>query len=430
MIALGLYRAATACGGPLIRMHLRRRARRSKEDPARLPERLGVPGAARPPGQLAWLHGASVGESLAILPLIDALLDAWPRLHVLVTTGTTTSARLLVGRLPARALHQFVPVDQPAAWRRFLQHWRPDLGLLVESELWPNLLLEARAAGVPLALINGRMSARSFGRWQRVRATAARLLEIFDLCLAQSRADAGRFAALGAREVRSLGNLKHAAPPLPADPGALRELGKAIGTRPVWLAASTHPGEEEQVLDVHVGLAGDLPGLLTVIAPRHPERGDDVAALARQRRLPLAQRSRGEGIGPDCAIYVADTLGELGLFYRLAQVALIGGSLVPHGGQNPLEAARLGCPPLFGPHTANFDEITKALEAQGAARRVADAPSLAAVAGELLRDPASRAAFAGRARAAAESEREVLARTIDALGPLLNRTLGRDHAAA
>jgi 3-deoxy-D-manno-octulosonic-acid transferase len=427
---LSLYRAAMSVGGPLVEAHLRRRARRGKEDQARLGERLGVAGGARPQGPLVWLHGASVGESLAMLPLIEALLEARPGLQGLVTTGTVTSARLLADRLPARARHQFVPVDRPQTWRRFLTHWRPDLALVVESELWPNLILETEAAGVPMALINARMSPRSFRRWRRVPALAARLLRPFEICLAQSGGDALRFAELGARNVEAAGNLKHAAPPLPADPKALAELGAAIGDRPVWLAASTHAGEEEQVLEAHIRMAPALAGLLTVIAPRHPERGDRLAALIEGRGLALAQRSKAAPVGRDRAVYLADTLGELGLFYRIAQAALIGGSLVPHGGQNPLEAARLGCPPVFGPYTANFHEITAALEARGAALRIADVAGLATVVSQLLRDPHARAALAARARAAAESEREVLPAMLRALAPLLERALGREHAAA
>jgi 3-deoxy-D-manno-octulosonic-acid transferase len=427
---LSLYRAATIVGGPLVGAHLRRRARRGKEDPARLGERLGLAGGARPKGPLVWLHGASVGESLAMLPLVEALLEDRPGLQALITTGTVTSARLLADRLPARARHQFVPVDRPQAWRRFLAHWRPDLALIVESELWPNLILETAAAGVPMALINARMSPRSFRRWRRFPVLAARLLRPFEICLAQSGGDALRFAELGARNVHAAGNLKHAAPPLPADPKALADLGSMLGNRPVWLAASTHPGEEEQVLEAHGRMAPALAGLLTVIAPRHPERGDGLAALIESRGLALARRSKAQPVGPECAVYLADTMGELGLLYRIAKVALIGGSLVPHGGQNPLEAARLGCPPVFGPYTANFDEITAALEAKDAAIRVADVEGLASAVARLLRDPDARAALAARARAAAESEREVLPAMLRLLMPLLERALGREHATA
>jgi 3-deoxy-D-manno-octulosonic-acid transferase len=421
---LGLYRAATSLGGPLLGLELRRRLRRGKEDPARLPERFGVPGLPRPEGTLVWVHAASVGESLSVLPLIDALLERWRGLEILLTSGTVSSARILAARLPQRVLHQFVPLDRAAAWRRFLGHWRPSLALLVESELWPNLILEARGRGVPLALVNARLSARSFRRWRRAPASARKLLASFDLCLAQSEGDGERLAALGAREVRAVGNLKRAAPPLPADPQALAALAAAVGERPVWLAASVHPGEDEAVLAAHRRIAADVPGLLTIVAPRHPERGDALATRIEAQRLLLARRSRGELPSAVTAVYLADTLGELGLLYRQARLAFIGGSLIPHGGQNPLEAARLGCPPLLGPHMDNFREIADALLAADAALAVPDGEALARTVGDLLEDEAARDALAARAQTAAASEARVLDATIDALHPLLARAIG------
>ena len=279
---LRLYRAATQLGGPLIEAELRRRVRRGKEDPVRLPERLGQASLPRPPGPLVWLHAASIGESLAILPLLESLTNTRPGLQILITTGTVTSARLLAERLPASTRHQFAPVDRLAAWRAFFDHWHPDLALLVESELWPNLMLEAERRRVPLALLNARMSERSYRRWRRVPRTAAQLLAKLDLCLAQSDRDGDRLAALGAKRVRNIGNLKHAAPPLPADPMALEQLRTEIGARPCWVAASTHPGEDEQIVEVHRRLARELPGLLTVVVPRHPERADAIADPAAQ----------------------------------------------------------------------------------------------------------------------------------------------------
>lgn len=427
---LHLYRAATQLGGPLIEAELRRRVRRGKEDPVRLPERLGQASMPRPPGPLVWLHAASIGESLAILPLLEALANTRPGLQTLITTGTVTSARLLAERLPAGARHQFAPVDRPAAWRSFFDHWRLDLALLIESELWPNLMLEAERRDVPLALLNARMSERSYQRWRRLPGTAAQLLAKLDLCLAQSDQDGDRLLALGANRVRNVGNLKHAAPPLPADPMALEWLRTAIGARPSWVAASTHPGEDEQIIEAHRRLARQLPTLLTVIVPRHPERGDAIAALLREHGLQVARRSNADPIGADGAVYLADTLGELGLFYRIAMVAFIGGSLVPHGGQNPLEAARLGCPVLLGPHTWNFAEMTAALERQGGARRVGDFDELAAVLGELLLDQRGRERMAAQARSAALSQGDVLQTTMDALGPLLAHALDRGHAGA
>ncbi len=268
------------------------------------------------------------------------------------------------------------------------------------------------------------MSPRSFRRWGLARATARRLLGSFALCLARSQADAERFSALGAIDVLMLGDLKNAAPPLPAAPEALAELRAAIGERPTWLAASTHPGEEAHIGAAHQRLRRQYPDLLTVIAPRHPERGEALVSELGTNGEKLARRSQGEQPGATTGIYLADTLGELGLFYRLASLAFIGGSLVSHGGQNPLEAARLGCPPLFGPHTGNFDEMTTRLLQVGAARRIGDADELASVVGALLADPAERERMARQGRAAGAAEEAVLVRVRRALTPLLDRQAG------
>lgn len=429
MMLLGLYSALTAAGGPLIEALLRRRARAGKEDPKRLGERLGHPGLARPDAPLVWLHGASVGEAVATLPLIEALLERRLELQVLLTTGTLTSARLVEGRLPARARHQFAPVDRAEAWRRFLAYWRPRLAVLVESELWPNLIREVSRQGIPIALVNARMSGSSYARWRWLPWVARALLGRIDLCLAQSGADAGRFRALGAPAVRVSGNLKQAAAPLAADPEALASLRTTLGERPRWLAASTHPGEDEQVLDVHRALLEQRPALALILVPRHPDRGATLAALARARSFRTARRAEGEAPDRATEVYVADTLGELGLFYRLAPMALIGGSLVPHGGQNPLEAARLGCVPIFGPHTQNFTEITGMLERQDAALRVADRAALLETVTWLLDHPTELRERASRALSAAESERSVLGVTLDALDRLLDHRRPTDHAA-
>jgi 3-deoxy-D-manno-octulosonic-acid transferase len=427
---LELYRSATRLGGPLIEAGLRRRAERGKEDRLRWRERLGAASLARPDGPLLWLHAASVGESRSTLPLIEALLAERSALQVLVTTGTVTSAMLMCELLPARARHQFAPVDRPQAWRGFMAHWRPQLGLLVESELWPNLILEARARDLPLALINGRMSEGSYRRWARLPASAAELLGGFALCLAQSDADRARLAALGAKQVLTAGNLKYAGSPLPTDPAALAGLTAAIGERPVWLAASTHPGEETKVLEAHRRLTASLPDLLTMIAPRDPGRGGALAQSMRQMGFAVVRRSGGESPSDGCAIYLADTLGELGLWYRLAWIALVGGSLVPHGGQNPLEPARLGCPMLLGPHHQNFAEIGQQLVQAGAARRVVNDADLLATLRALLPDRASRARMAAAGFAVASRAALIGAETHAKLAPLLARAVGPVDAGA
>ncbi|WP_426954593.1 3-deoxy-D-manno-octulosonic acid transferase [Muricoccus radiodurans] len=399
------WRAAATALAPLLPLWLARRVRLGKEDPSRLGERRGE-GADRPPGELLWLHGASVGESQSLLPLMGSLASRRPGLRFLVTTGTVTSARLFADRLPAdlaaRTVHRYVPLDIPSHVARFLDGWRPDAGVLVESELWPNLLAAAKARNIPLALLNARMSARSARGWAMAPGLARRVLGSFRLVVAQTEEDAARLRTLGAPGAEAWGNLKFAADPLPADPVALVALRDAAAGRPVLLAAQTHPGEELQVAAAHLLLRERLPNPLTVIVPRHPERGPTIAAEIGP--LPLARRAAGEMPGPDTAIYLADTLGELGLFYRLAGAAFIGGSLIPHGGQNPLEPARLGCPILLGPHTHNFTAIVDALLEAGGAIRVGDSAALAEQAAAVLtsRNRARRLTDAA-ARIAAQS---------------------------
>jgi 3-deoxy-D-manno-octulosonic-acid transferase len=420
---LALWRLASGALAPLLPLHLRRRARLGKEIAARLGERRGE-AAARPPGRLLWLHAASVGETLSVIPLLEALAVRAPDLTLLVTTGTVTAAGLLAQRLPGglggRLLHRFVPLDVPRWVARFLDGWRPDCAVLVESELWPNLIAVAAARGVPLALVNARFSARSARRWSLLApGLGRRLLGAFRLVTAQSAADAARLRTLGAAEVLTPGNLKDAAPPLPADADALAALHGAIGGRPVFLAASTQPGEETIVAAAHALLAPAHPGLLTVIVPRHPERGAAIAAELAP--LPVARRAAGALPGPDTAVYVADTLGELGLFYRLAGACLVGGSLVPHGGQNPREPARLGCPILLGPHTHNFEEpVARLLAAGGAALVAPDPAALAAAAGAVLSNPNCGRAMANAAAAALAAEAglpDLLARLLIGLLP-------------
>lgn len=416
-VAFGLYALAGRLGTPLVRRVLQARARRGKEDPGRLGERWGQASLARPPGALVWIHAASVGESLAVLPVIERLRAERPGLTLLITSGTVTSARLLAQRLPPGVLHQFAPVDLPVAVERFLAHWRPALALFVESELWPNMIRRTAAAGVPLTLINARMSAASFRSWWRWRPLARGLLSDFRLVLAESEESAARFRDLGAPQVLAPGNLKLAASPLTADAAELAALKAAIGGRPVWIAASTHPGEEEIVAAAHRLIARRFPDLLTVLAPRHPQRGAEIAAALGLR---VARRAAGERPDAGTEVYLADTLGELGLIYRLGGVVLIGGSLVPKGGQNLLEPARLGPALIAGPHTENFAALAERLESGGALLRASGAEELAARVAELLSDPAKRDRVAAAAEGCSRQEAAVLDRTLEALAPLLD----------
>ncbi len=400
MNAAPLWAGVATLASPALRIMLRVRARRGKEIPGRLAERRGFEAAARPPGPLVWLHAASVGETVSVLPVLASLAEQSPSATLLLTTGTVTSARLLAlrlteFRLERRVIHRFAPLDVPAWAARFVDHWRPDVVGFVESELWPNLVRACRVRSIPLMLINARLSPRSFARWRRAAGLASGVLSSFTRIEAQSCADAERLRALGARSVSVPGNLKFASSTLPADGTELRRLRDEIGTRPVWLAASTHPGEEALVFAAHRMLATTYPRLLTIVAPRHPERG--AAVLAAAGATSATRRSLGEGPPAGDGVWIVDTLGELGLFYRLAGIAFVGRSLVlPGGGQNPLEGARLGCAIAVGQHTANFSEIVEVLETQRALARVSDASTLAAWVSRMIAEPAAREAT-GRA---------------------------------
>jgi len=432
MLAAHAYGLLTWLATPAVRLLLARRKRRGKEDPLRLAERLGQAGLARPGGRLAWIHAASVGEALSILPLV-ARLQAL-EMHVLVTTGTVTSARLMAERLPPGALHQFVPVDLPGAVHRFLDHWHPDLAIWVESELWPNLVLAAARRGIPMALVNARMSAASARGWARLPGLARPLMHAFAITMAQSNEDAERFRLLGAQNVSVPGNLKVAADPLAADAGALARLSSALGTRPRWLAASTHAGEERIAARVHLQLRSAHPDLITLIVPRHPARGGEIAADLAGLGLRVARRANADLPDARTDIYLADTLGELGLFYRLAPIAFVGNSLMPGGGHNPLEPARLGAAVLSGPRTANFTEAFAALEGGGAVQIVADGEALATAVAGLLADPQAVISAGARAAQIALADTAVLDRVLDLIKPLMLRPLpappGRSHSDA
>ncbi len=412
-----LYALAATLAAPGLRLWLRRRRRRGKELLHRLPERWGEDATPRPAGALLWLHAASVGEAVSILPVIDLLARGPEPPFVLLTTGTVTSAALLAERLPGlggRVAHRFVPLDVPAWAARFVDHWGPDAAGFVEQEVWPNLLAALRRRGVPVLLLNARLSARSAARWQAAPGFAREMFGGFARIMAQTQADAGRLRALGGGvRVSAPGNLKRAAPALPATAGELARLRQAVAGRPAWVAASTHPGEEALVLGAHAQLAARHPGLLTIVAPRHPARGAAVAARATP--WPAPRRSAGQDPPAAAGVWVADTIGELGLLYRLAPTVFLGGSLVRHGGQNPLEAARLGCAVAIGPHTENFAEIVAGLADAAALTQVADLDALVAWVGAMLDDPARRARAGEAARIAAAPDPALPRLVADAL---------------
>ena len=409
-MTLRFYRGLSSAMVPLAPALIRRRLKLGKEDPERIGERRGISHDSRPQGPMVWIHGASVGEVLASAALIERMRAL--NIRILLTSGTVTSAAIVAKRFPPDIIHQYVPYDSPRYVARFLDHWRPSLALFIESDLWPNLILQASSRRVPMVLINGRMSHRSFPRWRRMHGTISALLEKFDVCLAQSRTDAERFAALGCRNVITTGNLKLDVPAPPADSARLDRLMSLTRGRPIIVAASTHPGEEEILIEVHKALAGFFPRLLTVIVPRHPDRGPPIWRLVDAAGLKAGLRSRDETPNAATDIYVADTMGELGLFYRLSGIVFMGGSLVAHGGQNPIEAVKLGASIVHGPHVFNFTDVYEALDAAGGANRAETQETLVKQLGQLLADPVVR-------------DRMVAAsgRVVDELGGALNRTL-------
>jgi 3-deoxy-D-manno-octulosonic-acid transferase len=416
-LTLRMYRRLARGLVPLAPVLIKRRLKQGKEDPARVGERRGLSRDVRPHGPLVWIHGASVGEVLAAAALIERLRDL--NLRILLTSGTVTSAAIVAKRFPPDVIHQYVPYDSPRYVARFLDHWKPSLALFIESDLWPNLILAGAARRVPMVLINGRMSPRSFPRWRRMQGTISALLSRFDICLAQSKTDAERFSALGGRDVVTTGNLKLDVPAPPADPAKLERLMAMTRGRPIIVAASTHPGEEEMLVAAHRSLAGFFPQLLTVIVPRHPDRGSSITGLITASGLKPALRSRDELPTAATDVYIADTMGELGLFYRLSDIVFMGGSLIHHGGQNPIEAIKLGAAIVHGPHVFNFADVYEALDHSGGARQADTQELLIKQLGQLLADPAVRHKIQQSGAGVVEDLGGALNRTMTALEPYL-----------
>ncbi|WP_102107249.1 3-deoxy-D-manno-octulosonic acid transferase, partial [Oceaniglobus roseus] len=381
---LSVYLALAAVSAPLWRLAMARRVRRGKEDPARLPEKFGRGMAPRRPGRVLWFHALSVGESLALLPLLARAAED-SGAQVLLTTSTRTSAEAL-GRvgLPAGVVHQMLPVDAAGPVRRFLDHWRPDVAVVSELDLWPCLLSATAARGIPLALINSRMSAHNFAKRQRSPGLFGALLGLFEVVLVQNETSAERFAALGVPRARIevLGPLKAAGAPLPCDGEELARLEAASEGRFRWLAASSERREAGFLAEAQRMLKAEGGAPLLILAPRNVTDGDGAEAAARARKLKVARRSRGEAITEVTDIYLADTIGEMGLFYRLAHVVFMGHSLSVPGpaqrGKNPFEAVVLDRPVLHGPEVEDFAETYAALGDAGGARCCADAAGLAA----------------------------------------------------
>jgi len=418
---LTVYRILMRLLTPALYVLLAIRTAQGREEPDHVAEKRGIASLARPAGRLIWIHAASNGEMLSTLPLLRKILKANTDVTCLVTTVTVTAAELTRRQNNPHILHQYAPLDHPGWVARFMDHWKPDMVLWVESELWPATLSDIHDRRIPLAMINGRLSDRSARRWQKLPRTIGRIVSWFDVTLAQSTGDAVRLKSIGASAAVAAGNIKYAAAPLPVDATALAALQAQIGTRPVLLFASTHGGEEEIAVSVHQAITAQMPDLLTIIMPRHPGRGDDI--MKTLAGINAARRSIGEPITVQTQIYLADTLGEAGLFYKLSPVVFVGNSLitVPGGGHNVLEPAHMDCAILYGPHMWNFSEIEPALRRAGGSIMVQDAQDLAAQAAVLLRDETRRRALANAATSFVAAQDRVLDDVIHHLQPLFGR---------
>lgn len=412
---LAAYRWTGAAAYPLVGGYVAWRASRGKEEPSRRRERYGFAGRPRPSGPLIWMHAASVGETNAVVPLIEEILGYG--VSIVLTTGTVTSARVAAERLGERVIHQYVPLDLKPAVSRFLDHWSPDLAIIAESEIWPMTILELGARRVPQVLVNGRLSDRSFRSWKKRAYLAEALFENLAHVIAQSDVDAERFRALGARPVTVSGNLKVDAGPPPADEAALARFRQGLAGREVWAAVSTHEGEEVIAAAVHRLLRTRHPRLVTIIVPRHPERGAALAAEFAGAGLKVARRSLGEAIAEDTDILLGDTIGEMGLFLRLTEIAFVGRSLAAEGGQNPLEPAMLETAVLAGCNVQNFREAYQRLIDGGGARLVRDRDMLAGAVNFLLNNERARHEMMAAGVATVGAMRGALQHTLRALEP-------------
>lgn len=415
---LTTYRLTGAAVYPLIGGYVAWRASKGKEDRARRRERYGQASRTRPKGPLVWAHAASVGETIAVSPLIEHIHGLG--IDVVLTTGTVTSAQIAAERLAGSVIHQYVPLDLKPAVSRFLDHWSPDLAIIAESEIWPMTILELGARRVPQVLVNGRLSDRSFSAWRKRAYLAEALFENLAHVVAQSEIDAERFRQLGARPVTVSGNLKVDTFPPPVREDELARLRLEIGNRKVWAAISTHDGEERVAAEVHKMLRPRHPDVLTIIVPRHPDRADAIATDCAALGLTVARRSTGDHIGERTDIFIGDTIGEMGLYLRLSEIAFVGRSLSGGGGQNPLEPAMLGTAVLSGRNVQNFRDSYQKLVAAGGAKFVRDRDMLAGAVNYLLNNRQAREAMIASAQRAVEEMRGALGKTMQALEPYIH----------
>ncbi|SDP59932.1 lipid IV(A) 3-deoxy-D-manno-octulosonic acid transferase [Phyllobacterium sp. OV277] len=414
---LSSYRWVGAMAFPVVGAYVAFRASKGKEERGRQGERYGVASVARPTGPLVWVHAASVGETSAVTPLVETIVDMG--INVVLTTGTVTSAKMVQERLGDRVIHQYVPLDLKPAVDRFLSHWQPDLAVICESEIWPMTILELGLRRVPQVLVNGRLSDKSFASWQKRSSVAEALFENLAHVVAQSDIDGERFRALGARPVTVSGNLKVDTAVPPVVQSELEILQRQVGNRKTWAAISTHQGEEEVVAQVHHMLKVRHRDLLTIIVPRHPDRAPAIAEEIEKLGMKVALRSRGDIITPDTDIYLGDTIGEMGLYLRLTEIAFVGRSLLAQGGQNPLEPAMLKTAILSGRNVQNFRDSYQRLIKNGAAKLIRDKDMLAGAVNYLFNNPADRQIMIDAGVKTVEDMRGSLDLTMNALEPFI-----------
>lgn len=404
---------------PIIWLYMRWRVAIGKENPNRLCEKYGRATIPRPTGSLLWIHGASVGESLSALPLVDEIRKNFPDVTILMTSGTVTSSKILKKRLPPGVLHQFVPLDIDLYVARFLDYWKPDVVCWLESEFWPNLLAKLKKNHIPVVLVNARISPGAYKSWLKFRSFSTWILSCFKMCLASTEDVAEKLQELGAQNIKMPGNLKYAAGPLPIDNEALDHLRQALVNRVYWAAVSTHPGEEKIIAQVHKKLQEKIPDFLTIVVPRHPERGDILTEDFTQQGLKVSRRALDQDPSVSTDIYLADTLGELGLFFKSTAVVFMGGSFVPIGGHNPLEPAYFGATLIWGPHMFNFSEIERSFLEEKAAYKVHSAAELERLLLDLLLERKEDSQTGKRAKKVLQKHKGVLKKTLDYVSPYI-----------
>ena len=415
-----IYYIASFLFWPIYKIVLCIRLKQGKEIANRVQEKRGIPTQQKPSGNLIWFHGASVGETAALLPLLKALKEENPDITLLLTSGTRTSAELLSKQEPF-FIHQFLPLDHPIWCKRFLDYWRPDLVCMSESDFWPVMLSEVKKKDIPLLLVNGRMSPKSFKNWQKFSKTASQLFSLFDHLFVQNEQDVNFFTSLGAKNITQTGTIKYSAPPLPFNETELQKLKEQIGERPFWLFASSHAGEEEITLETHKNLKKEFPDLLTILVPRHPNRSEEIQTVIANKNLSFALLSKKEPISKETDIYLADAFGVLGLLYKLCSITSVGGSFVKLGCHNPIEPAQLGCAILFGPYIYNFSETCNDLINRNAGILCADQKILEKEIKTLIKSPEKIETLQKNAYDLSIEKANILPKVIDLLKPYIRK---------